>query len=347
MPSLSTLKKSFGQGGSGLSDSTLRDNMNLLLGLQKATVAGAAAGTKMNVAALRKGDTILHALVTTDAAAAAVVDDAANITIQETHAQGTITISGNPVEGETVTVGRGTYTFRAAPAAKGDVKITAGNNNQMATDLAAAITAFENDRGTYATTGTLVGSSPRGPELTAVASTNTVLVTSLTDGPGNAPAVSNSAHMTVTNNNTADVSVTCAAAVNGDTLTIVDQTGNNVVFTVRTTATVGTLTDVQLGADNNAQAKNLANAINCYQFNKGNLGVVASFTDGSAVVHVKPIDPPRGNITPFSEAATNVAMDGGGVLGGTTSGTNTGGFKSTTNLTGKTVTLEFFHKTSF
>jgi hypothetical protein len=346
MGQLSTVAKKFGQGGTFLSDGALRDNLNLLLGYTKVTFAGAAAGTKMNAASLRKGDTIIHALVATDAGGAQV-DDSANMTIQETRSQGTVTITGNPVDGETMVVGRFTYTWKTTPTALGHVKITAGNNNQMASDLAAAITAVENGRSTYTVANTLVGSAPQTPELSCVASTNTVVVTSLTDGPGNAiTATGTATRLAVTGSGTGSVTWTAAAVANNDTFAITDQTGAVITFTIKDAPVVGTLTDVQrTTASDTAMALNVANAIKAYQFKFGNLGVTASAV--AAVVTAVPVDPLRGNITPFTEAVTNLACDGAGVLGGTNSGTNTGGVKSATNLTSKSVTLTYFHKTTF
>lgn len=224
---MQALPASFGKGGSNLTDGTLKAVLQELQGLRVDIVAGAAAGTKMNVAALRLEDTLLCAAVTTDAAAAAVVNDVANLTIQATKAFGTITISGNPVDGETFVVNGKTYTFKAVPLNAYQPKITAGDNTAMAAAVARAINAYESRA--------LDGIGATGYATPAVVATSALGV----------------------------VTVTAVA-------------------------------------------------------------------DGAA-----------GNAITLTEGATNVAVTGAGTL---TSGTDTGGIKSTTNLTGKTVTLTWFNK---
>lgn len=131
--------------GGAVNDGSLAAVLKELQGLRVNVAAGAAAGTAMNVAALRTEDTIISALVLTDAGGAAA-DDTANITIQSTKASGTITISGNPVADETFVVNGVTYTFKAAVTGPKQVLITAGNNTTMATAAAAAINAYENSK---------------------------------------------------------------------------------------------------------------------------------------------------------------------------------------------------------
>lgn len=221
---LTPIGSQFAKGGHGLTDGTLKASLIELQGLTVTVVAGAAAGTAMAVPALRLEDTLIAALCTADAGGVAI-NDLVNLTKQATKAFGTITVAGNPVEGDTVNVNAGVYTFRAVPTAATDVKITAGNNTAMATALAAAINAFA---------GRLLpnGAGFNNPAVVATSTLGVVTVTAVVDG---AP-------------------------------------GNAIVLT---------------------------------------------------------------------KTATNVAVTGAGTL---TSGTNTGGVKSTTNLTGKTVTLMWFNK---
>src|SRR4051812_42488552 len=138
MPQPSALARKFGHGGTGLSDNTLRDTLNLVLGTTVVSnITGVVAATGYSgttwpgLASLRRstGDVIVSVLRTDGTG----TEDSANCTINETRATGTVTISGNPVDGDTVVVGRYTYTFKTTPTALGHVKITAGNNNQMAT----------------------------------------------------------------------------------------------------------------------------------------------------------------------------------------------------------------------
>jgi hypothetical protein len=141
-------------------------------------VTGATANTKINVAAMRKGDTLHNAIVFTDAGGA-VADDAANMTIQDTHATGTLTISGNPVADETVTVNGNVYTWKAAANVKAlnHVAITAGDNTAMAAALAAAINAYE---ARYQSQ--LHGDGWRTPAVSATSALGVVTVTALADG---------------------------------------------------------------------------------------------------------------------------------------------------------------------
>jgi hypothetical protein len=145
-------------------------------GRSMVVVAGAAAGTKLAVAAMRKNDTLHNAIVFTDAGGA-VSDDAANMTIQDTHASGTITVSGNPVAGETVTVNGVVYTWRAAPTKVNEAKITAGDNTAMALSLSNAINAYE---GRYEPQ--LHGDGWRTPSVSAAPAAGVVTVTALADG---------------------------------------------------------------------------------------------------------------------------------------------------------------------
>jgi hypothetical protein len=312
------------KGGSGAVDQ-LPKIVRELSGYTVSYVAGAAAGTKMNVAAMRAEDTIIAAIIGTDAGGA-WTDDVANCTTQSTKAVGTITISGNPVAAETVTVGGDVYTWRAAGTltdAK-DVLITTGDNTAMALALATAINNWQNRYN---------GSYQVAPLVVASPAAGVVTITAVMDGAGNAPAVSNSANMAVTNNNTADVSATAVSVVNTNTLTV-----NGVVFTVKTTPDLNIATDVAVGGTNDAMALNMANAINRYQREKGSLNARA--TAITNVCHIYPLDAAQGNIYPLVEGSTNVAVSGATLAGGTA----TGGFKSTTNLTGKSVVVHWLNK---
>jgi hypothetical protein len=203
---LEVIKNQFTKGGTGLTDGSLAKVLVELQGLNVSVVAGAAAGTAMALAAIRPEDTILSAVVTTDAAAAAVVDDKANITIQSTVAFGTITVSGNPVANETVTVNGVVYTWKADPAGNREVLLTAGNNTAMAASLAAAINGYE---GRYE--AQLNGDGWRTPAVVATSALGVVTVTSVADGTaGNA--------ITLTEAST-NVAVTGAGTLTGGSAT--------------------------------------------------------------------------------------------------------------------------------
>lgn len=149
-----------------------------LQGLKFTVVDGAAAGTKMNVAAMRAEDTI-HLALKLDDVWAAPTDDKANITIQPTKASGTITIAGNPVADETVTVNGVVYTWKAAGALtdRRHVKITAGDNTAMAAALAAAINGYENRVETA-----LTGDANHSGTIVATSALGVVTVTAVADG---------------------------------------------------------------------------------------------------------------------------------------------------------------------
>lgn len=200
---LTPIGSQFAKGGHGLTDGTLKAALVELQGLTVTVVAGAAAGTAMAVPALRTEDTLLAALVTTDAGGAAA-NDVANMSKQSTKASGTVTIAGNPVEAETVTVNGSVYTFRAISTGASDVKITAGNNNAMAASLAAAINGYEARLQAN-------GAGYRVPQIVAVAVAGVVTVTAVADGAaGNAIVLTKAA---------TNVTVTGAGTLTGGTAT--------------------------------------------------------------------------------------------------------------------------------
>jgi len=312
------------KGGSGLGDQ-LPKIVRELAGYTITAVAGAAAGTKINVAALRLEDTLLAVIVGTDAGGA-WADDVANCTIQGTKATGTLTISGNPVADETMTIGGDVFTWKAAAnvADIKHVKITAGDNTAMALSLSNAVNAWQNRYD---------GSKQVAPLIVASPAAVVVTFTAVMDGAGNAPAVSNSANCAVTNNTTADVSATCVSMVNTNTLTV-----NGVVFTVKTAPDATVATDVAIGGSDALQAQLLANAINVRARQLGNMGVTA--TAITTVVHIYPDAPAQGNIYSLSEGSTNVAASGAALAGGTA----TGGIKSATNLASKSLVVHWLNK---
>lgn len=298
-----------------------------LQGLNVTVIDGAAAGTKMNVPALRTEDTIISAIQLNDTWAAPV-DDKANITIQSTKASATITISGNPVADETVTVNGVVYTWKATPTSNRHVKITSGNNTQMGADLAAVINAYESryEAG-------LTGDGNRIARISASAASGVVTITSVADGVGNAPQVTGTVTvLAATNSNTGQATLTCASVVNNNTCVV-----NGVTFTAKTTVTDTDLHFALKGTDA-LQAIEIARCINAYQFKYGSLDVLA--TPVGAAVNITPKSDPTGNAIALSEASTNVAVSGSYLSGGTA----TGGIKSTTNLSTATLVLVWFDK---
>ena len=201
--------------GGAVNDGALAAILRELQGLRVNVAAGAASGTAMNVAALRTEDTIISALVHTDAGGA-IADDTANITIQSTKAFGTITISGNPVADETFVVNGVTYTFKAAVTGPKQVLITTGDNTVMAAAAAAAINAYEN--GKVAVDASVVATSALG----------VVTVTAVVDGvAGNAIVLTEAG---------TNVAVSGAGTLTGGTATgsfksTTNLTGKSVVLT--------------------------------------------------------------------------------------------------------------------
>lgn len=110
--------------------------------LRIAVVAGASAGTKMNVAAMRTEDTILAALIEDTTSGVTSADDAANITIQSTTASGTVTCA-SVEDGDTVEVDSKVYTFKTTPSADYHVAIGA-DDTASATNLKNAVNSYEN-----------------------------------------------------------------------------------------------------------------------------------------------------------------------------------------------------------
>lgn len=351
--SLQTLPAQFSKGGSNLTDGTLQSVLKELQGLTVSIVSGVASGTKMDIAAMRTEDTLLAALVTTDASNAAVVNDVANLTIQATKASGTLTVSGNPVDGETFVVNGATYTFKTTPVGGlQQVKIVTGDNNAMAANIAAAINAYENRR--------LAGISNTGPNLAAVvatAATNVCTVTSVVDGLGNGVVLTGTATvLAATGTGTASATLTPVTVVADNTCVISGVTFTAKVAPAPLPGAAGAPTvqfytkaaapaypgvaGATAGSDC-ATGHWLARAINDYEKANLSLDVVATAHATTGVVTLVPRKPFAGNIITLTEAATNVAASGSGTLAG---GTNTGGIKSGTNLTGKTLTVMWFNK---
>ena len=81
-----------------------------LQGLSFAVLTGAAANTKINLAAIRSEDTIVGAIMS---AGGVLSDIKAGVTIEDLRASGTVTVA-SPVANDTVTINGRVYTFVAA-----------------------------------------------------------------------------------------------------------------------------------------------------------------------------------------------------------------------------------------
>lgn len=317
-----------------------------LQGLTVTVVAGATASTAMAVPALRLEDTLIAALITTDAGGAAA-NDVANMTIQSTAAFGTITISGNPVDADVFTVNDTVYTFKTTPTDTAQVKITAGDNTAMALAAANAINTYETryvEPGGY-----------RKPAVVATASAGVVTVTGVVDGVGNGVVLTGTTTvLAASGTTTASATLTPVTVVADNTCVVSGVTftakvapsplpGDAVTQQFYTKAAAPAYPGVAgatAGSDC-ATGHWLARAINDYEAKNFTLDVVATAHATTGVVTLVPRTPKAGNLITLAKTATNVAVTGSGTL---TGGTNTGGVKSTTNLASKTVTLFWFNK---
>lgn len=147
-----------------------------LQGLTNTLVAGVAAGTAMNIAAIRLEDTIISA-ISTSATTGAQVDQTGTITIQDTHASGTVTIATDPTDGDTATINAHVYTFKTTPTARDHVKITVGNTTTTAAALRDTVNAYESRVETA-----LTGDAAHTAAVVATSSTNVVTIKAVVDG---------------------------------------------------------------------------------------------------------------------------------------------------------------------
>lgn len=111
--SLEALSK-LGIGGTGLSGQGAESVFAALRevqGLTMSVLAGAAANTKINLAAIRSEDTIVGALNNN---AGTITDIKADVTVEDVRASGTVTFTGAAVADETITVNGKVYTAKAA-----------------------------------------------------------------------------------------------------------------------------------------------------------------------------------------------------------------------------------------
>lgn len=139
-----------------------------LSGLKVEVLAGAAAGTKINLPTLRMEDTIIGALNNN---VGTITDIKSTIAIEDVRASGTITIGTQQLDGDTVTVNSVVYTAKTTPSSDSRQYAIGGTTAITATNLANAINRFENDRGT----GALVKAS---------VATNIVTVKAVAEGAG-------------------------------------------------------------------------------------------------------------------------------------------------------------------
>lgn len=206
------VKPIMGEGGAHSAGPGVRKILTELQGLRVKVAAGAAANTKMNVAGLRLGDTLVSVLQSN---AGVFTDDTANCTIQDTHATGTITCA-SVAANDTVTTHGNTFTFVASPTTPLQVKI-GGTDAATAANLAAAINAYETR---------FSGSLQKQAGIVATVASNVVTLRSVADGTaGNG--------ITLTSSNGTRLAVSGAGTLTGGTATGgIKSTTNNTGFSM-------------------------------------------------------------------------------------------------------------------
>lgn len=162
-----------GEGYQGVGSGSAAAVVKELQGLKVALLAGATAGTKIDVAAIRAEDNILSCI---ENSAGTLTDRTSTTTITSIVATGTLTAS-TIIAGSACTVAGKTYTFQAAASAipkYGEVVVGADDNGSIL-NLRVAINLYESsiERG--------------GAQVIATNATNVCTVTAPSEGTaGNA-----------------------------------------------------------------------------------------------------------------------------------------------------------------
>ena len=285
------------------------------------TVATSLTGTKTAVVTPSQGTTQVSGTW---------LDVASTCTPQSCKASGTLTLTDVPHNSTNFVVNGVTYTFKTTLADCLDGTYIYLQNGitfaQVCDKIAATVNSYEsryvgglgwhhnsgyNDPAVYATSNNV----------------NIVTFTSLREGAGNGPVVVGTvAVLAETTTDPAAPYVTASTVIEDNTITV-----NGVTFTAKDAPATALQFDVKL--TDIAQADEIARCLNAYAV-ANDLDFVAS-TTGTAVVTIKPRAARYGNIiTMTAGTATHTTAAGSGRL---TGGTATGGFKSTTDLSGKSV----------
>lgn len=267
----------------------------------------------------------------TTAVQGAWADDADNMTIQSTKAAGTVTFA-SAIAGNTFAVNGVTYTVRAAADCVDptDLRLEVnhdgtGGNRSNAAMADAAVVMVNSYEARY------TGAKWNDPAVFASSTglTGVVTFTAIREGAGNAPVVTGTVTtLAAANSGTAAATLTAASAVNGNTFVV-----NGVTFTVKTTP-VALDTECAVKGTDALQAMEITRCLNAYA-TKYSGDWVATCTGLSGVVTIAPKGSKSGNIIPLAGTVTTLAASGAALSGGTA----TGGVKSTTSLTGKSVLL--------
>ncbi len=192
-----------GDGGVGLNDQAGKA-IRELQGLNVSVVAGAAADTKIDIAAVRTEDTVVSVV---ESAAGVLTDRTANTTIVDLRATGTLTVA-SAADGDTAVVNGVTYTFRDAPAARTDVPTSGATDNDDAAALANVINSYERRYNEGWTE----------PDVVASVATNVVTVTAVVEGTGgNSITLGGTGGVTASGANLANGSDTGGISIDVDT----------------------------------------------------------------------------------------------------------------------------------
>ena len=246
-----------GPGGAGISgkdDGSIFAALKELQGLKIALLAGASAGVKNNLAAIRPEDTIVAALNNN----AGTVTDVSFV--QGVKASGTLTFA-SAVNTDTFVVNGVTFTIKTAPVAGVYTDVAVGATNAlMATLAAAAINAF------FGATDASVTATAAAAVVTVTAAVSGTAPNSYTL-VGGARITASAATLA---SGTADAGTTISPVVASGTLTFASVVADatfvvkGVTFTVKATPTTGNLRHVALGASNRLMAGNARAAIQRY-----------------------------------------------------------------------------------
>lgn len=249
-------------------------------------------------------------------------DDKANITIQDTHAFGTLTFTGNVTAADHFTVNDVVYTFTATPSLPTDVLVVTGSVTNQALAVVAVVNAYENRK-------------DNTPAIVATSNLGVVTFTGVRDGAGNGIALTGTVTtLAASGSGSASETLTPVSVVATNTFVL-----NGVTFTGRVAPTLDN--EFILAATDILQGKAISQAINAYEDKYlGVLDAVATYSATTGVVTIVPRTAKAGNIIPLAETVNNATVSAATLTGGT----NTGGIKSTTDLVGESLLVYWYNK---
>lgn len=257
--------------------------------------------------------------------------------IVDRKATGAITISGDPLNGDTVTVNDKVFTFvTGTPTDLSQVPISPGDVTAMAAALARRINEWESRR--------LTSGEENFPRLIATPVAGQVDLKATFAGVGNGHTLgTGTGNIVVDNTDPGAPTATFTSAGDGDVFTLIGFFGANqsqasVVFTIKATPTDPDV-HVPLKATDAEQAAEAARVISTLS-NKYGI-IFAKATSLGNVMTVLADAPRTGNSITLSESATNVAVSGSGYLAG---GSALRGLTLDTDTSGKNLLVLWYDK---